>query len=297
VANNNPNSRNAGFNPPRIFPVVISAIVVILAVAGIGFFLWYLMDNPINNQSLTTGVVIVLAVSLLLLLLFLVSVGYFFMQLTNSNEALGLPPGSIRAIIALLLILIWVIVSLFLFTGISQQTSTTTTVTSTIPLTPTPTPTLSGTTSITPTPTPSGETTTTTSTNGGGDAIKLAQQFYTTMSTLVVAIAAFYFGSNTFRAGVNAGGAGQQAPANPIVSNISPTSGPAIGGTGITITGTGFTGTTSVLFGSTADNNFTVNSDTQIMATSPAGSGTVDVTVTTLNGTSATSRSNQFNYT
>ena len=218
------NNNGSGVNRPPTTPIVISAIVAILALAGIGFFLGYLVNNPISNQSLTTGVVIVLAVSLLLLLLFLVSVGYFFMRLTNSNEALGLPPGSIRAIIALLLILIWVIVSIFLFTGISQQTSITTTVTSSIPITPT----ISGTTTITPTPTTSGGTTTTT--NGGADAIKLGQQFYTTMSTLVVAIAAFFFGSSTFRAGVSAG-AGQQAPASPTVSKISPTSGPAAGGT------------------------------------------------------------------
>src|SRR6266852_3611526 len=45
-----------------------------------------------------------------------------------------------------------------------------------------------------------------------------------------------------------------------------------------------------------AFSSFTVNSDTKITATSPAGSGTVDMTVTTPNGTSATGAADQFTY-
>ena len=58
----------------------------------------------------------------------------------------------------------------------------------------------------------------------------------------------------------------------------------------MTITGTDFTGATAVKFGTTAATGFTVNSATSITATAPAGAaGTVDVTVTTPGGTSATS--------
>jgi hypothetical protein len=39
-----------------------------------------------------------------------------------------------------------------------------------------------------------------------------------------------------------------------------------------------------------------VDSDTQITATSPAGTGTVDVTVTTPAGTSPTTTTDQFTY-
>ena len=49
----------------------------------------------------------------------------------------------------------------------------------------------------------------------------------------------------------------------------------------VTITGTGFTGATAVDFGTTAATSVTVVSDTSITADSPAGTGTVDVTVTT----------------
>ncbi|QNN43776.1 MBG domain-containing protein [Pedobacter roseus] len=82
----------------------------------------------------------------------------------------------------------------------------------------------------------------------------------------------------------------------PTVTALSPTSGPASGGTSVTITGTNFSGATAVTFGATAATGFTVNSATQITATAPAGTGTVDVRITTTGGTSATSASDQFTY-
>ena len=82
----------------------------------------------------------------------------------------------------------------------------------------------------------------------------------------------------------------------PIVTGILPTSGPAAGGTTVTITGTGFTEDSKVLFGTVPASSDTVNSEKQITAVSPAGSGKVHVTVTTLGGTSATSNADQFIY-
>ena len=86
-------------------------------------------------------------------------------------------------------------------------------------------------------------------------------------------------------------------PPAPVVSGISPPTGAVNGGTTVTITGTSFTAATAVSFGSTAAFNKTVNSDTQITAISPVGTGTVHVTVTTPGGTSATSPADQFTYT
>ncbi len=84
----------------------------------------------------------------------------------------------------------------------------------------------------------------------------------------------------------------------PTVTAVSPTSGRSSGGTTVTITGTDFTGATAVKFGTTAATSFTVNSNTQITATSPSHSlGTVDITVTTSYGTSATSSADHFTYT
>ena len=82
------------------------------------------------------------------------------------------------------------------------------------------------------------------------------------------------------------------------VSDVSPHGGPIAGGTAVTITGQGFSnGTTGVKFGSGSATSFTVVNDTTITALSPAhAAGTVDVTVTTSSGTSATSQLDQFSF-
>jgi hypothetical protein len=90
--------------------------------------------------------------------------------------------------------------------------------------------------------------------------------------------------------------AGATTPVAPAVTALSPGSGPSVSGATVTITGSGFTGTTAVNFGSTPAAAFSVNSDTTISATTPAGSGTVDVTVTNPAGTSPTSSADQFTY-
>ena len=77
------------------------------------------------------------------------------------------------------------------------------------------------------------------------------------------------------------------APATaPTVTAISPNSGPAAGGTSVSITGTNLSGATSVTIGGTAATGVTVVNSTTITATTPAGSaGTADVAVTTPGGT------------
>ena len=86
-------------------------------------------------------------------------------------------------------------------------------------------------------------------------------------------------------------------PPAPTVTQVSASAGPTAGGTAVTITGTNFAGATGVSFGSTAASSFTVNSSTSITATAPAESaGTIDITVTTAGGTSATSTADQYTY-
>ncbi|MER5358062.1 IPT/TIG domain-containing protein [Streptomyces sp. NPDC002785] len=75
------------------------------------------------------------------------------------------------------------------------------------------------------------------------------------------------------------------AAAAPVTTTSSPFSGPA--GTVVTLTGTGFTNATAVAFGGTPAASFTVVSATEITAVAPAGAGTVQITVTTPDGTSS----------
>ena len=82
----------------------------------------------------------------------------------------------------------------------------------------------------------------------------------------------------------------------PQVTSVSPASGVPAGGTRVTVTGSGFTGAAGVAFGRIQATSFTTNSDTQITVTSPPGTGTDDVVVTTTKGISATSAADQFTY-
>jgi hypothetical protein len=83
----------------------------------------------------------------------------------------------------------------------------------------------------------------------------------------------------------------------PQVTAVSPASGPSGGGTQVTITGVGFTTNAVVKFGATQATSVTVDSPTTIRAVSPpAAAGTVDITVTTNNGTSAASTADRFTF-
>ena len=66
----------------------------------------------------------------------------------------------------------------------------------------------------------------------------------------------------------------------PVVTGVSPASGPAAGGTTVTIEGTNFTGATAVKFG-TAPATIVSAAANQIVVKDPRGIGTEYVTVTT----------------
>ncbi|MDA8333931.1 MAG: IPT/TIG domain-containing protein [Peptococcaceae bacterium] len=87
----------------------------------------------------------------------------------------------------------------------------------------------------------------------------------------------------------------------PVVAGIFPASGPVTGGTRVILTGTNFFRggrgqLPTVDFGTHAATSVTLLSANRIQATSPAGSGTVNVTVTTMIGTSVTGSADRFTY-
>ena len=87
------------------------------------------------------------------------------------------------------------------------------------------------------------------------------------------------------------------AASSPVLLGLSPGHGPAAGATTVTISGHGFLGASAVMFGSVPAASFTVLSGGTIAAVSPAeAAGTVDVTVTTLAGSSATGLADLFTF-
>ena len=82
----------------------------------------------------------------------------------------------------------------------------------------------------------------------------------------------------------------------PTVTSLSPTFGPASGGTTVAMTGSNLTGATAVDFGAGPAASFQVASDTVIDAVAPAGTGIVDVTVRTPGGPSPVGVQDRYSY-
>jgi len=96
-----------------------SAAAVLALVLGTGFLV---LRKLIPNDS--AGVLPLLAIGgiiLLMLMLTFVAMIFSMLGLTNNQQAMGLPEGSIRAVIALSLIVLFAILSVFLFHNVSTS--------------------------------------------------------------------------------------------------------------------------------------------------------------------------------
>jgi IPT/TIG domain len=86
------------------------------------------------------------------------------------------------------------------------------------------------------------------------------------------------------------------APGPPRVFGISPASGSEAGGDSVTISGSNLSHALQVRFGDTSAPRILANSDTEITAISPPGTGTVNITVVTRSATSPTGHAGLFTY-
>jgi type IV secretory pathway VirB3-like protein len=146
--------------------------MLVLVLSTFGVLVWLGSDQtryPDLRASVALPLLLLLGLgSLLLLLALLVAVLNGF-GLTDKRHAFGLPDGSMQAIIALALILIFIISSLFLYSALPDVI------------------------------------------NAGNEAAaqnkqELAQQLLTTVGTLAVAVAGFYFGTRSVEAAAAAVG-------------------------------------------------------------------------------------------
>jgi len=82
----------------------------------------------------------------------------------------------------------------------------------------------------------------------------------------------------------------------PVLTGVSRNNGPAAGGTSLTLTGERFTAGSTVSFGEAGAASVRIDSSTSITATTPPGTGTVEVTVTNADGSSPETPKGQFAY-
>jgi hypothetical protein len=81
----------------------------------------------------------------------------------------------------------------------------------------------------------------------------------------------------------------------PTITNVFPDTGSTAGGDYILLNGTGFLMLTALYFGPTQCTNYTIHSDTELIAVTPANAaGTIHVTVSNADGTSDQTPANIF---
>lgn len=145
---------------------------------------------------------------------------------------------------------------------------------------------------------------------------RAATSFKVLSSTEITAVAPAWTSGNaiaevtvaTLSAEISPDSGGDSFIYEPTVTKIEPTGGPGAGGTSVTITGEAFEGlfengsgemlpfVSAVKFGANKAASFEAKSGTQIVAVSPPGFGTQDVTVSTLGGASASVGADRFAY-
>jgi hypothetical protein len=146
-------------NTRPIQPLVAALVIVVAMLVGV-WGIPYALDLR-KSPELVLGLVVILGVTVLGVLFFILTTGYAALGLADRKQALGMPEGSVRAMIALFLLITFVIVSLYVFGRVSIKYPDT---------------------QIT------------------DEAPKLAGQMITLLGTLVGTISGFYFGTSALAA-------------------------------------------------------------------------------------------------
>ena len=197
-------------------------ILASLAIVGIGAILalamGWLKEAKAWVPEIALTILLITGVSALILILALVVAMFAALNLSDSTQALGLPEGSIRAVIALSLILIFVITAVFLYGQLRDVGTATST----------------GLTQVQLDAIPQDEIVSIQAKDVNGETFfdverkvttndvseDFAKQILTTVSTLVVAVAGFYFGSRSV-----ATARGVVEPSSPVIRGITPNEG------------------------------------------------------------------------
>lgn len=100
------------------FGVSVAVAIAIAAIAATSAFVWLVSDTNVPD-SVRLPVLSIGGVTVLLVVLTCVATVFQYFGLTDKNQALALPGGSIRAVIALSLVVLFAALTVFLYQGIS----------------------------------------------------------------------------------------------------------------------------------------------------------------------------------
>lgn len=99
--------------------VIVMAAVVLLIVACLGVAISLYSGN--RPLELTLPLLIISGVMMLLVTLALTAFVFSGVELTDKSQALGLPEGSVRSVIALSLVLLFAILAVYLYSSMSSR--------------------------------------------------------------------------------------------------------------------------------------------------------------------------------
>lgn len=100
------------------FGVSVAAAIVIAALVAASAFVWLIAKKDIPD-SVRLPILSIGGVTVLLVVLTCVAMIFQYFDLTDRDQALALPGGSIRAVIALSLVVLFAALTVFLYQGIS----------------------------------------------------------------------------------------------------------------------------------------------------------------------------------
>ena len=213
---------------------VLTGLGAFVAVGLLVGMFWLLTKLPKEGTG-TLALLAIGGVVVLILLLTAVAMVFSILNLTNDTQAMGLPEGSIRAVIALSLIVLFAILSVFLYTGVSTGSRV---VNDMVPETQrmqfirehaaqdVQSILLKEKDGVTPQKTPDGKenlyTVSYRSANSTSD--DFAKQMLVLLGTLMTAVTSFYLGAGTATSAAAARAGGTDNPAGaPTITGINPT--------------------------------------------------------------------------
>ena len=181
-----------------LLALIISGVLAVGVLAAAVWLLLKLVDKEETGPEAALSLVFVATAVVLILVVCTLTIVFKRLWLADRNEAMGLPSGSVRSIIALLLIMLFFISAIFLFNSTKDE--------------PAEARTLNGLTLEQFQAIPAEEILASSSQTVRGETVyqvslradsgntatsdDLAKQLVTTVATLVTAVAAFYFGAN-----------------------------------------------------------------------------------------------------
>lgn len=229
--------------------IFMAILLLIIALGSWGIYYFTMKTTP--DPELMMGILVVVSIATLMTVLYVLAAGFSSMSLTDPKQALGLPEGSIRAMIALVLIMVFIIFGIFLFrkVGTSNNTYWGWVAATTDVRIPADKPVIF---SARYEAAEKGKP----AVQNGYDVFvfepmseeskRLAQQLITTVGTLVVAISSFYFGSTLTSSAAKK--ERQEVSAGPKIKDITPKEGPKGKHLSLEIAGTGFKSPRAVHF-------------------------------------------------